>query len=222
MASGAAAAGYAVADQNHAPMPAASAAGTLGPARAPSAGQRPEARTASRHTHHSTPVVTAPVQLPRSLPVSISIPAIGVDSVVQDLGVNANGTIQVPPLGNTPQTNEAAWFKYSATPGQVGVSVIEGHIDSVYQGPSVFFELGKLVPGDLINVTLADHVVAQFTVNGVREYDKTEFPTSTFYANAGFAALHLVTCGGAFDPTTHQYLSNIIVFASLTASYPLS
>lgn len=164
---------------------------------------------------------TSVQSLPRALPVSISIPAIGVDSAIQYLGVTSSGAIAVPPLGDTPKTNEAAWYEYSPTPGQLGASIIEGHIDSVYQGPSVFFELGRLVPGDQIDVTLADRIEATFTVDGVREYTKTQFPSSALYGNSGVAALHLVTCGGSFDPTTHQYLSNIVVFASLSAAHPL-
>lgn len=133
--------------------------------------------------------------------------------------MNPTGTIEVPPLGNTPETNEAAWFDDSPTPGEVGPSVIEGHIDSAYQGPSVFFRLGALVPGDTIDVTLADGTVAVFTVTGVRQYPKTGFPTQVVYGNTNFAALRLITCGGTFDYTTHQYLANTVVFASLTSSH---
>lgn len=160
--------------------------------------------------------------LARSVPVSIAIPAIGVHSALLDLGLNPTGTIEVPPLGSTPQTNEAAWFGGSPTPGSVGPSVIEGHIDSAYQGPSVFFELGALVPGDTVDVTLADGAVAVFTVTGVRQYSKASFPTGVVYGNTDFAALRLITCGGTFDTTTHQYLSNTVVFASLTSSQPAS
>ena len=88
--------------------------------------------------------------LRRSLPVSVDIPAIGVHSALLRLGVNADGTIQVPPLRT--RAGEAAWYKYSATPGQIGTSVIEGHVDS-YQGPAVFFRLGALRPGDRVDVT---------------------------------------------------------------------
>jgi hypothetical protein len=54
--------------------------------------------------------------LARSLPVSISIPAIGVSSRLLYVGLNPDGTIQVPPLNDPPLTNEAAWYKYSPTP----------------------------------------------------------------------------------------------------------
>jgi hypothetical protein len=146
--------------------------------------------------------------------VSVDIPAIGVSSRLLRLGLNSDGTIQVPPLATS--ANLAAWYKYSATPGQIGAAVIEGHVDS-RSGPAVFFRLGALRPGDTIDVTRADGITAIFRVTGVREYAKSHFPAKTVYGAAGFAALRLITCGGAFDFATGHYLSSTVVFASLTS-----
>ena len=106
------------------------------------------------------------------------------------------------------------------TPGQIGTSVIEGHVDTK-QGPGVFFRLGALRPGDLIDVRLADRITAVFRVTGVRQYLKSRFPAKTVYRDATrFAALRLITCGGAFDYATGQYLSSTVVFAFLVSSHP--
>jgi hypothetical protein len=181
--------GVAIAAQVHAPQPSAAAAGGIGP--------------------------SARLSLRRSLPVSVDIPAIGVNSKLLHLGVNADGSIQVPSLVTS--SDEAAWYKYSATPGQVGASVIEGHVDS-YQGPAIFFRLGALRPGDTVNVRLADGVTAVFRVTGVRQYQKSSFPAKAIYGATSYAALRLITCGGAFDYTTGHYLSSTVVFASLVSS----
>ena len=149
--------------------------------------------------------------------MSVDIPAIGVSSKLLHLGVNSDGTIQVPSLYTRP--GEAAWFKYSATPGQIGASVIEGHLDG-YHGPAVFFRLGALRPGNSINVTLADGITAVFRVTGVRQYLKAGFPAKTVYGTTGYAALRLITCGGVFDHATGHYLSSTVVFASLTSARP--
>ena len=106
------------------------------------------------------------------------------------------------------------------TPGQIGASVIEGHVDS-YQGPAVFFRLGALHPGDTIDVTLADGMTAIFRVTGVRQYLKSDFPTRAIYGATDYAALRLITCGGAFDYNTGHYLSSVVVFASLVSSRPV-
>jgi len=145
----------------------------------------------------------------------VDIPAIGVHSRLLHLGLNPDGTVQVPSV--TTAADEAAWYKYSATPGQIGASVIEGHVDS-YGGPAVFFRLGALRPGDAIDVTLANGVTAIFRVTGVREYAKDKFPATLIYGPAQYAALRLITCGGAFDSSTGHYLSSTVVFASLTSS----
>ena len=190
LAGGAITVAVALLTQQHAPQPGAAAAGATGPA-----GRGPS--------------------LHRSLPVTVDIPAIGVHSRLLRLGVNANGTIAVPSL--TTSAQDAAWFKYSATPGQIGASVIEGHVDSD-RGPAIFFRLGALRPGDTIDVTLADGVTAIFRVTGVREYAKDHFPGKTIYGATNYAALRLITCGGSFDPVTRHYLSSTVVFASLTTS----
>lgn len=190
IAAGVAALGAAAAAQVHAPQPAASAAGAIG-----TRGRGPS--------------------LARSLPVSVRIPAIGVDSRLLRLGRNRDGTIQVPSLVTS--AGVAAWYKYSATPGQIGSSVIEGHVDN-YAGPAVFFRLGALRPGDAIDVRLADGVTAVFRVTGVREYLKSQFPAKAVYGATDYAALRLITCGGAFDYATHHYLGSTVVFAALASS----
>jgi hypothetical protein len=180
----------AVLAQQHAPDPAASAAGRIG-----GGGKGPA--------------------LHQSLPVSVAIPTIGVKSKLLHLGRNKDGTMAVPNLITS--ASEAAWYKYSVTPGQVGTAVIEGHVDS-YQGPAVFFRLGALRPGNRINVTLADGITAVFRVTGVREYAKDKYPANTVYAPANYAALRLITCGGDFDVVTGHYLKSVVVFASLVSS----
>jgi hypothetical protein len=67
-------------------------------------------------------------------------------------------------------------------------------------------------------VTLADGITAVFRVTGTREYLKSSFPAKTIYGATGYAALRLITCGGAFDYATHHYLSSTVVFASLASS----
>jgi hypothetical protein len=179
----------AVLAQQHAPQPSEAAAGSIGPS------------------------LQLEGPLRRSEPVRVDIPAIGVDSRLLHLGVNPDGTIAVPSV--TTEASLAAWYKYSATPGQVGTSIIEGHVDNL-QGPAVFFRLGALQPGDAIDVTLADGVTAIFRVTGVREFLKSGFPANTVYGTASYPALRLITCGGAFDYTTGHYLSSTVVFAALS------
>lgn len=139
------------------------------------------------------------------------------DSNLKDIGLEPDGEITTPPLA---EDSHAYWLNVSPTPGQLGPSVILGHVDSAAWGPAVFFDLGKLRQHDKIDITLADHTVAVFEVTHVDEYQKTEFPTEAVYGNTDRAELRLMTCGGTFNQAEHSYESNIVVYAALVASHP--
>jgi len=157
----------------------------------------------------------APLALPASKPVSISIPAIGVESALLRLGQTADGTLEVPAPGRN--YDKAGWYRYSPAPGVLGPSVIVGHVDSAKTGPSVFFRLGSLRPRDRVRVTRTDGSVAIFEVDDVRRFRKARFPTKLVYGNTDHAALRLITCGGPFDSAGH-YRDNVVVLASLVGS----
>jgi sortase (surface protein transpeptidase) len=141
-------------------------------------------------------------------PVSLTIPAIGVRSRLIRLGVTAQGTLQVPT-----STSVAGWYTGSPRPGEIGSSVIAGHIDS-YLGPGVFYNLGHMRPGERIYVRRTNGSLAVFRVYAVRQYPKDHFPTEKVYGPAPDAELHLITCGGTFDYATRSYLSNTVVYST--------
>ena len=148
----------------------------------------------------------------RSVPVALRIPAIGVAVSVGALGLNPDGTVEVPTNFQQP-----GWFRLGPAPGQLGSAVILGHVDS-HRGPAVFYRLRSLRAGDQVEVSLADGVVARFVVNAVVMYPKAQFPAQRVYGSHGYSALQLVTCGGTFDTHTHHYLSNIVAYTTLAAT----
>jgi LPXTG-site transpeptidase (sortase) family protein len=175
-------------------------------------GSRAASSTPSVPGPSSTAAVPSPTTAAAALPVSLSIPAIDVRSDLITLGANADGTLEVPQPG--PDYDKAAWFDGSPRPGDVGPAVIEGHVDSAAKGPSVFYSLGALVPGDLVEVTRADGSTAAFQVDDVRVVPKNDFPTLEVYGNTEGSELRLITCGGPFDSTAGHYEDNVVVFAS--------
>jgi hypothetical protein len=200
--------------QRHAPQPPASAGIPLASLSSPSvAGSSPG--QAARPSGSKAPV-KGPI-LRAATPTHLDIPAIGVSSNLLQLGLNSDRTVQVPPLG---RDSQAGWYRYSPAPGQLGPSVILGHVDSAEYGPGVFFRLGALRPGDMLSVTRADHTAAVFRVDRVLSYPKDHFPTFEVYGNTDHAALRLITCGGKFDFSTRNYQSNIVAYASLVSSHP--
>jgi sortase (surface protein transpeptidase) len=157
------------------------------------------------------PVSLSTVQQQTAKPVSLTIPAIGVKAPIINLGLNRNGTLQVPST-----TTVAGWYTGSPRPGATGSAIIAGHVDS-YTGPGVFYWLRKMRPGERIYVRRADGTLAVFTVTVVRMYPKNDFPTTTVYGPVPDAELRLITCGGTFDYATRHYLSNVVVYARLSS-----
>jgi LPXTG-site transpeptidase (sortase) family protein len=174
-------------------------AGTAAPAPAPS----------------TTTAPPAPPAPSAAMPVSISIPAIDVRSELITLGANADGSLQVPQPG--PDYDKAAWFDGSPRPGETGPAVIEGHVDSAANGPSVFYALGELTAGNRIDVGRADGSTVTFEVDEVRVVPKDDFPTLDVYGNTQGPELRLITCGGPFDSSAGHYEDNVVVFASQVA-----
>jgi sortase (surface protein transpeptidase) len=155
---------------------------------------------------------TGPAPMAASTPVRIRIPAIGVDSGLMDLGLQSDGSLEVPPEGFP-----AGWYTGAPTPGELGPAIIAGHVD--WNGsPGVFFALRDLTPGAEIAVERKDGSTAVFRVSSVEQFPKGEFPTDAVYADIDHAGLRLITCGGSFDRQARSYEDNIVVFAALSSS----
>jgi LPXTG-site transpeptidase (sortase) family protein len=157
------------------------------------------------------PIVAPPQSAapkPVAAPISLTIPLIGVQTQLITLGLTSTGELQVPST-----TAVAGWYTGSPRPGAIGSSIIVGHIDSV-TGPGVFYRLDELTRGDKVYIKRADGTLAEFRVTSVQTYLKDHFPTEDVYGPVPDAELRLITCGGAWDPATHHYLSNIVVYAA--------
>jgi LPXTG-site transpeptidase (sortase) family protein len=160
----------------------------------------------------STSTSSTPAGPPRIIPTSIEIPSIDAKSSLVQLGLNADKSVEVPPVA---QPLLAGWYKYSPTPGQDGPAVILGHIDGDHQ-EGIFWRLHEMKTGDKVMVGRQDGSTLTFTVSKVDEIAKSAFPTSAVYGNTPDPELRLITCGGAFDASAHNYLDNIIVYATLS------
>jgi hypothetical protein len=171
---------------------------------------------AEKAAHSITPArpMMIPLSTLRSIPVRLAIPALGMSVPMSILGLNADGSVQVPS-----GTTQPGWFGLGPAPGQVGSSVVLGHVDSD-AGEGIFFELRTLAAGDRVYVTLADGLTPVFAVNSVAMYAKDQFPAQRVYGSHGSSSLQLVTCGGVFDHQTGSYLSNVVVYSSLIAVIP--
>lgn len=140
-------------------------------------------------------------------PVSVSVPAIGVQRDLVDLGLAADGTAEVPT-----DFDDAGWFTGGGRPGSRGPTVLLGHVDST-AGPAVFHDLRDLVAGDVVEVTVADGSVARYAVTGTEQVPKDRFPTAAVFGATTADVLRLVTCTGDFDRGARSYVDNLVVTA---------
>jgi len=153
--------------------------------------------------------------LPFSVPAQLDVPSIHIKTPVIVVGKHADGSVAVPPGSNF---DKAAWYEYSPSPGQAGMSVIEGHVDYANKGPGVFFELGSIKKGNTVTIRREDAKAATFIIYKVAVYPKDQFPTNELYGPTNQPSLALITCGGQLDRRTGTYSSNTIAFGVLASS----
>lgn len=158
-------------------------------------------------------VVTA-ASLPRSVPLSIDIPKIGVQSTLLSLGKSRHRGVQLP-SSSTPM--QAGWFSGGPAPGQIGPATIFGRVAANHE-PGIFARLYDLGPGDLVLIKRQDGSTVTFRVTHVEQLSKGSFARDAVHGDATDAELRLITCGDTFDLATHSFRDNIIVFASLVTT----
>jgi hypothetical protein len=142
-------------------------------------------------------------------PVRLRIPALHIDSRLDALGLQKDGSVAVPK-----RIDVAGWYRRGPRPGQPGPAVILGHVDST-TGPGIFVDLRTIPRGTLVHVDRTDGSSVTFRVTAVTQVPKNRFPTDLVYAPTLDPTLRLVTCGGSFDHARRSYRDNVIAFADL-------
>lgn len=159
----------------------------------------------------------AAAEVSASTPVGLSISSIAVDAPVERVDVDRDGILIPPSLR---ESSHVGWYERGPTPGEAGNAVIVGHVDTSDSGPAVFYRLGRLKPGDHVDVTRRDGSTVTFEVDGVRLYPKRFFPAELVYGPATRPQLRLVTCGGTFDRATSNYSGNTVITATMVSWRP--
>jgi LPXTG-site transpeptidase (sortase) family protein len=125
---------------------------------------------------------------------------------VRAVGLEPDGQMEIP------DETEIGWYQYGATAGQPGATVLAAHVSwNRTSGP--FAQLGRVEPGEQIEVTLDDGSVRRYEVTERAVYGKLELPRERLWRNTGDETLVLITCGGDFNPDIRRYRENIVVYA---------
>jgi LPXTG-site transpeptidase (sortase) family protein len=142
------------------------------------------------------------------VPVRLRIPALGVDTEVEGVGLR-NGAMDVP--GNI---WNAGWLNTSPRPGEVGNAVLDGHKDSV-RGRAIFMELGKLKPGDKVYVSDEYGYELTFEVFEVQSYFLQDAPLARLFGPSAEKQLSLISCDGNFMREQLTYNKRVVVYTRL-------
>jgi len=145
-----------------------------------------------------------------SIPTNVSVPSLGIDAEVIQVGLLDDGSLETPGIFS----EQAGWYKYGPTPGEQGPAVIAGHVDT-YKGPSIFWNLSQAEIGESIYIQRQDGNDVEFNVTRVESYRQDSFLTEEVYSNIDHAGLRLITCGGSFNPLSGRYSHNTVVFAQM-------
>lgn len=150
------------------------------------------------------------VVAPISLPVRLTVTAIGVDTAIRPAGLASNGNMDI-----SENPDEVAWYQLGTKPGQRGSAVIAGHYGWKDGHGSVFNSLHTLVAGDKVSVYDDKGVVMTFVVRETRKYDPAADATEVFKSTDGGVHLNLITCDGTWVQSKDSYTDRLVVFTDL-------
>lgn len=161
------------------------------------------------------PIQESPPEIPErpnyGLPIRLKIPAINVNSVIEYVGLDSKGAMDVPK-----NRDDVAWFNLGSRPGNDGSAVISGHYGWQNNEGSAFDNLHKLRKGDKIYVEDENGEIILFVVRESRRYNpetKVNDNADIFGSADGKPHLNLITCEGVWDEKTQQYAQRLVVFA---------
>lgn len=143
-------------------------------------------------------------------PYRLRIPKIAVSSVVEYVGMDAEGRMDVPKADEN-----VAWFKLGVRPGDLGSAVLAGHFDSKTGGPAVFYDLTDLEVGDTVEVVDDAGSELSFVVTQTATYKDADFPIDTVFAQSDARRLNLITCAGQYSQQQSNYSDRFVVFTEL-------
>jgi LPXTG-site transpeptidase (sortase) family protein len=133
------------------------------------------------------------------------ISSIGVDAAVEVKSLDSDGVMQTPGAPDV-----VTWYDFSSQPVDDGNAVFAGHLDYANYGPAVFWRLGELQLGDVIEVYQEDGTILQYVVTSVRPFAATD-DASGIVASAGKPTITLITCDGTFDREVRAYDERLVV-----------
>ena len=93
--------------------------------------------------------------------------------------------------------------------------MIDGHLDGRNVRKAVFYNLGNLKPGDLVEVLDASGTPWRFQVTRLAAYAYNASTSDIFSGDTSIARLNLITCAGDWIKNKKLYNERMVVFTEL-------
>lgn len=145
-------------------------------------------------------------------PVRLLIPAIGINSAIEDVGILDNGNLGIP---THDPWNDVGWYDMGPFPGERGSAVIDGHLDRPGGFPAVFWNLRNLHVGDKVMILNTRGKTLSFRVTRIEYYPPDAAPVQEIFGNQTGNYLNLITCAGDWIPNQHQTTLRLVVYTTL-------
>lgn len=158
-------------------------------------GANPHATSAAPKKHYT------------SKPVRLFIPAIGLDTSIDGMGVNSAGEMDVPD-GNSPHVG---WYKYGTIPGNIGSAVIDAHVFAAFEN------LNDVLVGSSIFVMNEAGEKLEFKVEETQVYERGSLSANTLFNRKDARRLNLITCAGSPTADGSTYTHRLVVYTTLVA-----
>ena len=144
--------------------------------------------------------------VPANQPRRISLPTIDTEGLIQKVGINSNNAISVPS-----NIHFGGWYVESVTPGELGLSIIDGHVSGKYQD-GIFKNLKDVKTGDTFSIEFGDLSRRNFEVVEVRTLPEAESAAFLLTKRDDIEQqLNLITCGGEFNKDKQTYNDRVVV-----------
>jgi hypothetical protein len=154
--------------------------------------QAPAPKPSAATSESAPPPVVSP--LGDSDPMELRIERIGVRSSLVELGLDPQGVVEMPPVGEGMQ---AGWRQ--THPQQW---IVVGRIES-NNAKGVFYRLNDLRQGDVLEVSKKDGTVARFAVTRTERIIRDDFFAEAVARDADERGLRLFTCGTRDNVIVH-------------------
>lgn len=162
-----------------------------------------EATTTTPETPTRTPAASQAHD--SAYPERVAAPAIGLDSLIQPLGVNEKGEMDVP----DGDADLVGWYEPGTVPGKIGSAVMDAHVYAAFK------HLKELNVGQDVFIATKDGERLHFIVEETVVYPLAQMPLQRIFNAADGKHLNFITCEGEYSRSIDTYTHRRVVYTSL-------